>query len=191
VCDGKAIKHWDVASQSEKHDWRGPKEQIYCAAISPDGRHLVTGGGDWTSGVPGELALWNMTNGTYLKVPAHRLAIWATAFSPDGERLATTSSDGVVKIWSVANRSLERSLTYDTWLRPLDFSPDGSKMVVGLGNGQIRLWDTSTWQEIVALKGHNSFTFHLEVSPDGRQIASAGDDGTIKLWSLESLDSQK
>jgi WD40 repeat protein len=181
------VKHWDVASRTEKHEWRGHNEQIYCAAVSPDGRILATGGGNWAADVPGELFVWNMTDGTHVKLPAHRLSIWTVAFSPDGKWLATTSSDGIVKIWNVANHSLERSLTYDAWLRPLDFSPDGTRLAVGLGNGQIRLWDTTTWQELAALKGHNSFTFHLEFSPDGEQIASAGEDGTIKLWSLQQL----
>jgi WD40 repeat protein len=187
ACDGKVIKIWDIASQTEKHQWRGHNEQIYCAAVSPDGRILATGGGNWAADVPGELVVWNMTDGTHVKIPAHRLSIWTVAFSPDGKWLATASSDGIVKIWNIANHSLERSLTYDTWLRPLDFSPDGTRLAVGLGNGQIRLWDTTTWQELAALKGHNSFTFHLEFSPDGEQIASAGEDGTIRLWSLQQL----
>jgi WD40 repeat protein len=132
-----------------------------------------------------------MTNGTHIKLSAHRLSIWTVAFSPDGKRLATASSDGVVKIWDVANRSLERQLTYDTWLRPLDFSPDGSRLAIGLGNGQIRLWDTANWQELAVLKGHNSFTFHLEFSPDGQHITSAGDDGTVRLWPLQLVDAQE
>jgi WD40 repeat protein len=132
-----------------------------------------------------------MTNGAHVKLSAHRLSIWTVQFSPDGKRLATASSDGTVKIWDVANRKLERELTYDTWLRPLDFSPDGTRLVVGVGDGQIRVWDTTEWKELASLKGHNSFTFHLEFSPDGQQIASAGDDGTIRLWSLQLVDTEE
>jgi WD40 repeat protein len=132
-----------------------------------------------------------MANGAHIRLSAHRLSIWTVAFSPDGKRLATASSDGLVKIWDVANRKLERQLTYDTWLRPLDFSPDGTKLAVGLGSGQIRLWDTTKWKELAALQGHNTFTFHLEFSPDGQQITSAGDDGTIRLWPLQFVNWQE
>jgi len=87
ACDGKVIRIWDVASREEKAKWDQCEEQIYCAAISPNGRWLVTGGGDWTK---------------KCLLKGHEQFTFSLGFSPDGEWLATAASDGTVKLWAVA-----------------------------------------------------------------------------------------
>jgi WD40 repeat protein len=39
-----------------------------------------------------------------------------------------------------------------------------------------------TYQEVVELRGHDSYVYHLAFSPDGSRLASASGDGTARIW---------
>ena len=64
------------------------------ARFSPDGRRVVTGGGDYSA------RLWDAATGESLGPPwKHRGWVYHLAFSPDGRWLATACHDGTVKVW--------------------------------------------------------------------------------------------
>ena len=59
--------------------------------------------------------------------------------SPDGTLLAAACSDGLIRIWTVANLSAApRTLDYFAFV--LAFSPDSQVLVAG-GSADVRLWD--------------------------------------------------
>ena len=62
------------------------------------------------------------------------------------------------------------------------FSPDGTSIVTASIDGTARLWDATTGQEIVALRGHNSWLRSAAFSPDGTRIVTASVDSTARLW---------
>jgi WD40 repeat protein len=183
ACDGGLVKVWDRATGQEQATWREHRQQIYCASFSPDGKWLVTGGGNWTTGDPGELLVWEWPAGRVrARLEGHRLAVWSIVFLADGKRFAASDSSGAVKIWDLETLAEERTFQHPTWIRPLALSPDGKTLAVGRGDGSIRLWDTATWTEQASCDGHKSFTFWLQYSPDGKSLAASASDGMIMFW---------
>lgn len=63
---------------------------------------------------------------------------------------------------------------------PQDFMKDMKVEAIG----QVMLWDTSTGQEIGALKGHGKGVTQVAFSREGRLLASSGTDNTIKIWDV-------
>jgi WD40 repeat protein len=184
ACDAGLVKVWNTATGQEQATWREHRQQIYCAGFSPDGKWLITGGGNWTTGDPGELLVWEWPTGRVrARLDGHRLAVWSIVFLADGKRFAGSDSSGAVRIWNVETLAEEQTVQHPTWLRPLAVSPDGKTLAVGQGDGSIRLWDTATWTEQASCDGHKSFTFWLEYSPDGKTLAASASDGTVMFWS--------
>ncbi|MBD1995682.1 AAA family ATPase [Leptolyngbya sp. FACHB-541] len=84
------------------------------------------------------------------------------------------------------NADLAKSVFTDaldgaTWIA---FSPDGEQFAIGLIDGKTRVYQTATYQELLTLEGHLSWTACVAFSPDGEFLATASLDHTIKLWSL-------
>jgi WD40 repeat protein len=68
------------------------------AAFSPDGSRLACAGG-FPDGL-GEVKVWDMATGQEtLTLKGHTSIVTCVAFSHDGARLASASTDGTVKVW--------------------------------------------------------------------------------------------
>src|SRR5262249_35501290 len=102
----------------------------------------------------------------------------ALTWSPDSRYLVgNDKSRGIV--WDVS-----RGREVVTWNAPSNiyvWSPDGRRLAGLWSDGPIRIWDTTTWQELLPLRGtHADF---LAFSPDGKQLATASAKG-IKIWEV-------
>lgn len=120
---------------------------------------------------------------------AHTGWVWAVAYSPQGDTLASAGADGTIILWDTATRQpLGEPLTGHTgWARAVAFSPDGATLASGGADGTVRLWVASTGQPLDApLTDHTSFVTAVAFSPDGQTLASASADGTIRLWDVET-----
>ena len=69
-------------------------------------------------------------------------------------RLATSSADGTVKLWSLAARQEVATLEGHTMpVRGVAFSPDGDTLASASGDTTVRLWRAATLQETDAPDG--------------------------------------
>jgi WD40 repeat protein len=91
--------------------------------------------------------MWDAATGRLARsLIAGKLLIHKVAFSPDGLRIATASSDQMVKLWDVVTGQQLIALRADpdrVW--SVAFSPDGRVIASAGESGLIKLWDGSPW----------------------------------------------
>jgi len=112
--------------------------------------------------------------------PAHRAAIWAVAFSPDGKVLATASEDMTVTLWNRLDGCRVRSFETKGQVRCIAFSRDGRWLAAGGDDKLVRVWNASTGELRHELNGPTSGVRCVAFSPNGATLV-AGTDRTSRV----------
>ena len=110
------------------------------------------------------------------------------AFSSDGSRLVSVYTGGMVRVWSVAWRTLVGAWKgHDGGIIRVSISSDGNRIATHTTDKTVRIWDASTSANLGVLK-HNGTVFATDFSPDGTRLAAACGDNTVRLWDMETFD---
>lgn len=129
-------------------------------------------------------------------------AVWTVRWSPDGDRLAAASADGLVSVFDTAGAVVHRlAAPRSTSFQGLDWSPDGRFLAAGAGDHAVYVFDAATGEPFDRLDGHADDVAAVAWSPDGRKLAStaggprismalhgavSGPDQTIRVWAWRS-----
>jgi WD40 repeat protein len=115
----------------------------------------------------------------------HEDSIFALAFSPRGDLLASASGDGTVRVWSVPSGPCVATLDQGSSARSVAFSPDGAHLATGGTKGPVRLWSTSTWKPESALESPNPsgrLWVSVAFSHDGEQVLALDREACLHFW---------
>jgi WD40 repeat protein len=105
------------------------------------------------------------------------------AFSPDGERFATSDTKGDIQIWEARTfTKLTNCQGHQHWAWAIAFSPDGQYLASASDDHRVKLWDVATGECLQTYTGHTFSVNAVTFSPDGQIIASSAQDSTILLW---------
>jgi WD40 repeat protein/transcriptional regulator with XRE-family HTH domain len=127
--------------------------------------------------------------GLTYRLTGHRRAVYAVAYSPDGQTLSTAALGGSVRSWDVSSGEELRALAgHEGPVRAAAMSPDRELLatVDDDGGGVVRLWDVDSGEERHALTGPERSVHAVAFSPDGELLATASLNGGVRLWDVAS-----
>ncbi|XP_039253122.1 small ribosomal subunit protein RACK1-like [Styela clava] len=184
----KSVRLWDL--ETGKILWTGKHNGMVMAGdISLDGK-LVVSCSDFDNAVK----VWNAEDGqelTELK-NHHSSTPTCCSFSPNGQRIVSTSFDKVTKIWDRVSETVTATLTdHLNIVSSCCFSEKERYLCTGSWDKTLRLYDISTGMyrtkgSKVLDKGHEGCVSCCRFSTDGQTLISGGYDKAVILWDVSN-----
>jgi WD40 repeat protein/tetratricopeptide (TPR) repeat protein len=179
---------------------------VTAAAVSPDGRRVVTVAAASAPGGGSEARLWEVGSGQPAGPPLHSAGaiLWA-GFAADGRcrAVAVTEKRGaegsqpkvewLAQAWDVATRqAASPPLAHGTRVVFAAGSPDGGRLVTGGADGAARVWEVSTGRPLADPFPHREPVLAAAFSPDGgrlltvtgSEVADPERESAAHLWDL-------
>ena len=179
--------------------------------MHPDGRRLVTGGGDheikvWSTAPILSEAAEAAGDAAHPRLLAtlsrHHGPVNVVRWSPgSGALLASGSDDNVVLLWAVTDaehssaafgtaeaenvehyRNIESFKQHTSHVSDLAFSADGRFLASASFDATVVVYQMSTMSEVSVLRGHRGLVKGVTWDPVGNYLASQGDDRTVRVW---------
>jgi hypothetical protein len=123
---------------------------VGCVCFLPDCRQLATASYTLPFGQDSVIHIWDVASGEpLLTLKGHTGCISGLAFSSDGQRLASASSDKTVRIWDTVSGQELLTLKMDTSaVNSVAFSPDGRRLASN-GGPFVHIWEGATMPDSV------------------------------------------
>jgi WD40 repeat protein len=211
--DGTA-RIWDPATGKQVGLALRHSNTVWHAEFDPTGTRVVTASGNFRTlagrssrlirefpnpgmaerNPGGEARVWDVRTGQPLTGPLrHDDAVVYAGFSPDGNRVITTSADHTAQLWQLPQGAKTgATMKHIGIVFDANFSPNGKWVVTATGGegslvkGAAQLWDATTGQRKGRAFEHLDIVYGAKFSRDSRRVVTASDDATARIWDRSS-----
>ncbi len=153
----------------------------------------------------GKPAVQSLTPGALLfRYTGHANDVWSAAWSPDGKRIASGSTDKTVQVWN-ADGSEQPFIceVHSDVLGPGALSPDGKRIAAFSDDKKtIKVWNADGSGQPFTYSGHipnvpqvavglgeapvaSPSVYFVVWSPDSSRIASCSGDNIVQVWNVD------
>ena len=196
--DNKA-RLWATSNGEVILTLEGHQGTVRDAAFSPDGKWIVTGADD------GALTLWESSTGNRIRTISRQAdeslrkptsvnfltgepisdkftAVTSVAFSSDGTRIASGSSDRSVTIWEVETGTLLLTLQGHTGgVTSVAFNSKGDKIVSGGEDETVKVWDAKSGEELRSSQPTSEVVRRVAFNKIGDEVISLDALGAVTV----------
>lgn len=189
LADSRGTVLWDTSSGEVIR--RITPATMGVIAWHPDGTRLAIGDGRHIAIIDLEGNLeWNLIGH---ELPESGTAsIRALTYSPDGSQLASSSSDGTVRLWDIEGDSCGEGHVLETGPHSnaaLSWSPDGTTLAVGgatsssvsSSESSLGLWDPATGERRSVLEDPAGIVWDLEHGADGSLLVVTDEPAALTV----------
>jgi WD40 repeat protein len=114
-------------------------------------------------------------------------ALYALAWSPDGQALAVAGAEAWVRVLRAeSGAEVSAFAGHSDAVFAVAWSPDGKRAASAGADATVQVWTARTGKPVLAYEGHSDYVRAVGWSPDGKRIASASDDTTVQVWAART-----
>jgi WD40 repeat protein len=151
-------------------------ESVDDLAISPDGRWIAAT--HWQRSI----SVWKVSTGQEAAKIIPSDIVYAIAYSPSGQWLATGGRDGI-KIWQMEPDLIVEWAKSGEMVQQVMFSPNDNWVATVDKSNTVKLWDVKNGSEVAVIQ-YDAEICSFFFSSDSRWFVSAGKDGTVKIFDI-------
>jgi len=163
---------------------------IFCAKLSPDGQKIVCGSKE-------KVVVFGLND--LKKAPAvfafygMGARVTALAFSPNGRKILTGNSAGVLTVWDYENDKIVEFSAgtvlgkHNSTVSDIVFSPDGHLVATSSFDWSVHLFnyeDITRQQQPIVINDFNTWVTGVRFTKDSKKLISYGADRTVRLWDI-------
>jgi WD40 repeat protein len=177
---------WDATSGKDILTLRGHTEMVTSLAFSHDGTLLVSTSTDRT------VRVFSIRKAPRQDAMAIEYGAPASdaVFDAPGERIATASHDGMVRLYSTKtdNGQPEHALAHDSFpVFGVSFSRDGTRLAAisgqrAMGHTKLSIWNARSGSRELAPIEVEGLLFDVAFSPDDKYLVATGGKGIVMVF---------
>ncbi len=163
---------------------RGHGGWVRACRFTADGTQVISGGDDrsWK--------IWRLASYRENQILKDEgLPILDARYSPAGDIIATSHTDGTVGLWNPISgeRIAQLNDGHEYLTNKARITSDGKQLATAAGDNTLRLWDLQRGTQLAWME-HSGRDGVFAISQSGHWLIAGGDEFGVGVWNLDTLE---